>query len=331
MEDLLYYPYINIPRTDWTLRALLYYNNVGTIVPNEYYEFPEKGYDEFMLELVRCELVTPINPRLVLDRPWELIKPFLELIDRNKEKLLKAQTNFRHGNAGLLHQDKFTTSRIHFDKFDYNVFYSLEQMGLARINNDGPWCLVETKTANNLMKYLATIISEKTNRLPTTDYTSPLFNKSSYAAEQRKRETILKNLIPFPENIDLKRLLRFKEQHSDLLRVFRTKVELIALDPSIRENSNLFDEKINELIQRKDELTNRMNESNLGKIFFGTVCGLIGAYQGLASASPSVAIVGALPGFVNAVYSALKIERAEDIFDQSGLKYLALIDKRIRR
>lgn len=331
MENLLYYPYINIPRTDWTLRVLLYYNNVGTIVPYAYYECPERGYDEYMLELVRCELVTPINPMQVLDRPWELMKPFLELIDSNKEKLLKAQANFRNVNAGLSHQDKFFSTRIHFDKFHYNVFYSLEQMGLAKINHEGPWCLVETRTANNLMKYLATIISEKTNRLPTTDNANPVFNKSSYAVEQRKRETILKNLIPFPENIDLKKLLKFKEQHSDLLMAFRTKVELIVLDRSIRENSNLFDERINELIQRKEELTNKMNEGNFGKILFGTVFGVFGAFYGLATASPKNAIIGSLPGFVNAVYSALNIECAEDIFDQSGLKYLALVDKRIRR
>lgn len=245
--------------------------------------------------------------------------------------MLKAQTNFRNGNAGLSYQDKFATTKIHFDKFDHKVFYSLEQMGLAKINYDGPWCSVETNTANNLMKYLATIVSKKTNRLPITDKASPIFNKSSYAAEQRKRETILKNLIPFPENIDLKKLLKFKEQHSDLLKAFRTKVELIALDPCIRENSNLFDERINELIQRKEELTSKMNERNFGKILFGTVCGIFGAFYGLATASPKDAIIGSLPGFANAVYSALNIEYAEDIFDQSGLKYLALVDKRIRR
>lgn len=62
MSNLLYYPYINVPRTDWTLRTLLYYDNIGSIVPQEYFYEPERNYDEFMLELVRNELVTPINP-----------------------------------------------------------------------------------------------------------------------------------------------------------------------------------------------------------------------------------------------------------------------------
>lgn len=330
MENILYYPYINIPRTDWTLRALLYYNNVGTIVPQEYFYSPDRCYDEFMLELVRSELVTPINPMEILDNPWDMTKPFLDLVEKNKRNLLKAQTNFRYGNTELLHQDKFSTARIHSDKFDDDIFYSLEQLGLAR-KDDGCWYSVEKRIANNLMKFLATIVSTKTNRLPTTDSAMPVFSKFIHAVEQRKRETILKSLIPLPEDIDLKRLMQFKEKHADLLCNFRTIVELIALDPNIRENSNIFDEKMNELLQRKEELTNKMNESKFKNILFGTVCGLIGAYQGLELASTNGAIIGALPGFANAVYSALKIERAENIFDQSGLKYLALMDKRIRR
>ena len=33
MNSLLYYPYINLPQNDWTIRALLYYDNVNTIAP----------------------------------------------------------------------------------------------------------------------------------------------------------------------------------------------------------------------------------------------------------------------------------------------------------
>ncbi len=43
------------------------------------------------------------------------------------------------------------------------------------------------------------------------------------------------------------------------------------------------------------------------------------------------AVVWGLPGFANAFYLVLQIERAEDIFDQSGMKYLALADKRLRK
>jgi len=330
MSNILYYPYINLPRTDWTLRTLLYYDNVGSIVPREYFYSPEENYDEFMLELVRGELVTPIDPIEVLERPWDAAKPFLDLVERNQNKLRTAQHSFRKGNRGLIHQDKFATASIHADKFDESIFYGLQELGLAE-RTDGRCYSVEKRTANNLMKFLATLISAKTDRLPTTDFVRRVYNRQSLVNQQKKRETILTRLIPFPEDIDLIKLRRFKEHHSELLNAFRTKIELIVLDPNIIEGTQLFDTHLAELLQRKQELTAKMSESKFKSILFGTVCGLIGAYQGLAAASTTGAIIGGLPGFANAVYSALQIERAENVFDQSGLKYLALADKRLRR
>jgi len=328
MNNLLYYPYINLPRTDWTLRTLLYYDNIGSIVPQEYFYNPKGSYDEFMLELVRNQLVTPINPIEVLENPWQVTRPFLELIENNQDALRTSQKRFNQGYSGNI--NKFSKTNIHADKFDENIFYGLEQLGLAERTNDR-WYTVEKRTANNLMSFLATLISAKTNRLPTTDYIRPSYYRQSFNQETLKRETILTNLIPFPEEIDIKRLFKFKEKHSDLLTRFRTRVEIIVLDPNIVEGTPLFHQNLAELLQHKEELTARMNESQFNKILFGTVCGLIGAYQGIATASTTSAIIGGLPGFANAVYSALQIEKAENVFDQSGLKYIALADKRLRK
>ena len=330
MSKLLYYPYINLPRTDWTLRTLLYYDNIGSIVPREYFYDPERNYDEFMLELVRSELVTPIDPINTFDNPWEVTRPFLQLVENNQEKLRTAQNRFRQGLRGNMHIDKFSKANIHADKFDENILYGLEQLGLAE-KTDGRWYSVEQRTANNLMHFLATLISAKTDRLPTTDYIRTSYNRQTFNQERRKRETILTSLIPFPDEIDMRKLLNFKEKHSGILNSFRTRVEQIVLDPNIIEGTPLFQQHLAELSQRKEELTARMNESQFNRILFGTVFGLIGAYQGMATASTTGAIIGGLPGFANAVYSALQIERAENIFDQSGLKYLALVDKRLRR
>lgn len=44
MNSLLYYPYINLPKNNWTIRALLYYDNVNSIVPEQYFNEPER-YD----------------------------------------------------------------------------------------------------------------------------------------------------------------------------------------------------------------------------------------------------------------------------------------------
>lgn len=206
----------------------------------------------------------------------------------------------------------------------------MEQLGLAR-REDGRWYAVEKRTADQLMKYLAIVVAYKNEMLPTTDSVRARFYKPEVAIKQRKRETILTELIPFPENIDIYRLRRFKELHIELLQSFKNRVEQIVLDPNIIEGTELFNERLRELRMRKEELSAKMNESQFGNILFGTVCGLIGAIQGLSAAETPGALIGAFPGFASAVHSALKIEKAEDIFDQSGLKYLALADKRLRR
>lgn len=283
-----------------------------------------------MLELVRSELVTPINPIEVLERPWEVTKPFLDLVEKNRNNVAMARNRFLQGRTGRMHQDKFLSAKIHADKFDESVFYGLEHLGLAE-RMEGRWYSVERRTADQLMKFLATVVGVKTGRLPTTDFIRPIYNKALSSGEQKKRETILANLIPFPLEIDIRRLRKFKEQHLDLLNVFKNKVELIVFDPAIKEGSKLFDENLIELLNRKHELAAKMNESQFSNIVFGTVCGLIGAFYGLATAASPGAIMGGIPGFAAAVHSALQIKKAENIFDQSGLKYLALVDKRLQR
>ena len=152
----------------------------------------------------------------------------------------------------------------------------------------------------------------------------------SMAKQNGKRERILNELIPFPEQIDIYKLRKFKDRHRELLNAFKNKVEIIVLNPLMNESSMLFTEAINELKARKEELSAKMNEDKLGKVFFGSVCGTIAGAAGLVAADTRVAVIGGLAGLTNAIYSALQIERAEDIFDQSGMKYLALVDKRLR-
>jgi len=130
--------------------------------------------------------------------------------------------------------------------------------------------------------------------------------------------------------IDSKKLRKFKDKHHDLLNSFSNKVEQIVLDDNIKLESQLIDERVKELKLRKEELSAKMNEGQLKKIIFGSVCGVIGAFQGLQSADTTGAVIGAIPGFTAAVYSALQIERPENIFDQSGMKYLALVDKQLK-
>jgi hypothetical protein len=319
MNKVLYYPYINLPKVDWTLRTLLYYETVSSIVPHEYFDFPKKNYEPFMLELVQSELVIPIDPYDVLDKFSEISKTFLEFLSGKDYQFKKKAKEFE--------TKKFSGARIHSEKFDHELYYQLEQRKLAK-KGDGMWFIVEDSTANYLMKFLSSVISGKLNLQPITDrYTSI----SSKVEKKRdiKREIILNDLIPCPQDINIKKLKKFKDKYPGLLNSFKNRIEGLVFDDSIKEESQLFKIRIEELKIRKDELHAKMGESQFKNILFGSVCGVVGTIPGIITANTAVTVIGGLSSFASAVYTALKIEKPEKIFDQSGMKYLALVEKRL--
>jgi hypothetical protein len=129
------------------------------------------------------------------------------------------------------------------------------------------------------MTFLASIIGAKLKYQPTTDQLRKRFSIAgnskkdfqTFKIENKKRELILNELIPFPEQIDFDKLRGFKDEHFELLKAFKNKVELIVLNPTLDVDSELFSESINELKLSKAEVSAKMNESRLGKIFFGTI------------------------------------------------------------
>jgi hypothetical protein len=76
----LYYPYIQVPKSPWFTRVLLYWDKVGAIVPYEYIEDPDRlgGY---MVGLVREHLVQQIIPGQYLSRVKNFKLAFLQYID----------------------------------------------------------------------------------------------------------------------------------------------------------------------------------------------------------------------------------------------------------
>lgn len=336
MSNLLYYPYINLPKTNWSIRALLYYDNIGTIVPTQYFREPEY-FDPFMREVMQQELINLINPMDILEHPWDISDLFLNYLGANPKTIDNRRSLFTH-HRNPIHYAKSAywshPTKIHADKFDSYILNQLIQIGLAVRESDN-WYIVENRTANELMSYLASVLASKINYIPATDKLDNQFINIPYIKNQDielrirryKRDLILKELIPYPKHIDLYNLRRFKDLHYDLLNRFNNKVEQIVLSPDITPESPLFQTILDDMKADKEELSARMRESHLGDIIFGTICGTLSAGIGFFE-NPAL---GAGLGLLNAIHTARMIERPEDITDQTGLKYIALIDKRLRR
>lgn len=319
-NDLLYFPYINVPNNSWTIRSILYWDNVGAIVPQIYKERPSK-LERDMLKFVQQNLIQQIFPDEYIYQLRNFTISFLKLITQPKFNLTKSQKDFKEGHY----------SRIHFQKADYRLFSELEQLGVAKRKN-WEWFNIESRVARLYMMYLATVISKSGQYTPGTDnpinIDFSLQQKGLSHFAQVTRGKFLKELMPYPLNPDLNKLRKFKDKHYKQLKAFRNNLETTIIEITTindRElRNNLYKLKLEEINEQREEIYEKLNESNVGQILLGTLFGLTSAGIGFVTENNPLGIFG----LGNAVYSAFQGYDKKNLLN-NDVAYLALIDKKL--
>jgi hypothetical protein len=331
MEKVLYYPYINLPDNKWTIRTILYWDKVGSIIPESYGK--QENFSPFTYNLLNQGLIERVNPHEI----WNVSnyeESLIEAITKGDMFIEKSRMNFLAGDF----------VKIHFEKFHYRVFEKIIELGIAQKVNPTEWYIVESNAAKLMMTFLATILSIEKGYQPTTDTKSNLdiaFNKvesDKYLSKFHKahdlitanvRGEVLENIMPYPMELDLNKVSRFKERHNDELRYFRKHIEKIVFSASlIADNSKreiAIKRELSEINEQKESLLRKMKEFNFNKIFFGGACGLF------ATATPMVAdpsLIG-LPALLYGLYAVYKDTQKRKIDDP--IHYLALTEKKFMR
>nr|WP_319266402.1 hypothetical protein [uncultured Draconibacterium sp.] len=322
-NNLLYFPYINIPSNNWTIKSLLYWDNVGIIVPPDFAQNPNQ-YKKKTIELLKTDLVQQIFPYEYTYKVKRFDKGFLKLIKQPKFNLKKRQEDFEKGKI----------SKVHVQKFGEEILNYLIEFKIAtRFQHDWQWFYVESRTARLIMLYLATVIGKTGNFTPATDKLKNLDSSlGQYGADFRRasiRQNILDDLIPYPIHPDLTKLRKFKDKYHEELSSFRILLEQAALSVSEfkkKKTQKEFQElKIKEIHDKKEKILSELNQSKIGQITFGTMFGLAGAMIGFSQENTPLALFS----LGNAVYSAFQG------YDNSATlskdySYLALIDKNFK-
>lgn len=217
-RTILYYPTISIPDTSWLRQALLYWDEIGSIVP-------QMGNETLLLltpeiEYLRAEGVfRPFNPETLIKRPdgWEVLQEF----EKEFKDIIKTDSFQR-----LIGHQKKLNSLVHHDKVGGELFDDfLQAEGLAATNsNDPEWYLFEEKTALLYMSLLAKYLSDIDIQVtfPGTDrpeYEGLIFKTSSMHQGFSCLDTRFNNVLPIPrEDIALSDILHFKsKRHAELL------------------------------------------------------------------------------------------------------------------
>jgi murein tripeptide amidase MpaA len=249
-RTILYYPTIDIPRNSWLRHALLYWDEVSSIVPKSW-------DDELLIKL------SPDIHYLIDENQFRPIKPE-DLFSNNWEVLQEFQNEFievinSHAFSNLLQRNKkeANTSKIHMNKTSHTIYHYLEERGLASQSHNHEWINLEENTAllymSLLAKYLADIDSEHTTI--GTDYSSYERFNFKRAGKEKGFPVLnfnINNILPTPkDNVSFEEIIKFKRKRIDNLRHFKktlsdfqSKISNCQSNTEIKENTINFKETL---------------------------------------------------------------------------------------
>jgi hypothetical protein len=298
MQGALYFPFIAVPDTAWWTRTMLYWDTVGTIVPNTYIQDPELHHP-YTLELIRADLLHQVLPNAAGNGLREHFGKYLSML--SGPEIDRRRRNFIMGHVARVHADKWLTYA--------GGLQEIRRLGLAskvKYAGSGDWISVEASTAEEFMAALALSLCETAGVrgwqsrdqntsetwVPTTNLQDAIqallaglepvsddFPDSGrihmrirgelQAAEIRAH--IMNRLLPVPDTtVPVDKLVEFRRKHGSLLPAFRryleSKIDESLMIPDTILRSRFMDRIEDELLQRSEQAEAYLRELGLERI-----------------------------------------------------------------
>jgi hypothetical protein len=224
-RTVLYYPTIEVPTDRWLRQAILYWDDIGSIVPERYDNVTPSGkrYSPEVEMLRQNGLFRPFNPGRIM-RQHAVVGAFkaeLEsLVDGDDFRFLLS----RQGPPVL-------SEPLYQDKVNHEVFNLLEARGLVEEREkDGQFYYFESSTALLYMAVLAKYLADDDEHatVPGTDL--PDYEQISFRAAGKKEglpcvKTRL-NVLPVPrEDVPISAIMEYRQNHPDELNNFRKVID----------------------------------------------------------------------------------------------------------
>jgi len=315
-DNALYFPYISLPNDQWTVKTLLYWDKLSSIVPMDHIEQPEQ-FSPFMQQLVQEGLVEQVFPSQHLYQIADFEEYFVKLVDHRVRSWQRRPSSYSR-----IHSEKITgTSLIHAEKMAGITDYLIET-GLASRTNNWAWFEVDKRVANLFMAYLAACLGavDDVNAAPVTNklHFAKIMGNSGFSRIPEKsvhhlkaRDVILKALLPTPnEKVSVNQLLRFKSDHGHLLPLLRRKIEAhcaaIAILPNSEDRIATTEQFVDECQDGVNEIIHAMKPT-WKKVTLGSLSPVIGAGFTLhaMNTNDGLAYAGAAFTFAATAYQAI--------------------------
>ena len=216
-DNALYYPYINLPESDWLLKRLLYWDKMYSIAT---YETIHNKKD-----------LTPLMQELAEDENlFQFIKPldYYDKLTDFRNSFLETAQDFQFCNP----YKKENMTRIHIEKIS-DLSSQLEQMGVIKPLINYPWYEMDSELSDIFMKDLAVELSEIAD-INATPITTNTFQCDKKFIENE----VLNFTMPLPQGkIELKKIREFRERNKKTIKIYRKKIDDIT-DKILKGNSS---------------------------------------------------------------------------------------------
>lgn len=228
-KTILYYPTIKIEDGSWLRNAILYWDNVASIVPG----FDYNEFNSIEIEYLReAGIYKPIYPNTLADS-GTLCEQFCREV---KEKLKESRKS-NDEKIMQIHREKIAMSQnsmLHIDKTPNLILDFLKDEGIVMENCEGPWLDIKSSEAevylSILAKYLAKI--ERNTDIGTdlsTKFLEPYGGTNK--KEQEKQlylDMALQDILPEPnkEGVSIQDIIDFRMEYKKELHCFRKRIEL---------------------------------------------------------------------------------------------------------
>lgn len=236
-QTILYYPTINIQDGTWLRNAILYWDEVSSIVPYENYP----DFSPELLYLQELGVYKAVYPRNLFFS--EFAEDFCNsIVKRISAYELRTTNNGTQNSRVRMHKNKIYTPAlhelIHYRKLPPQLLdYFGDRRYIHDYNTDG-WMEIDSKIAQIYMRTLAEYsikCSGKDIVLGTDTFThsreiySPSRNHANLQAQCCKIN--IGNCLPQPSmDVSFEDILEFKNRRKDELNAFRAKIRELEIN-----------------------------------------------------------------------------------------------------
>ena len=354
----LYYPTIDISNEAWLKTAILYWDEINTIVPSSI----DHPYKQCTTQFLADEgVIKPLFVNSDMDLIEGLTNDVLNYLNSNEG--YQVLTHPENGIA--MHLQKLPREireihRIHPEKMAHEIWYQLREY----MDKDG-WLHVSGGFANFYMTLLTNRLCEQHSIAPLTDNTHTsnfsnlarldnqvaIYNHWDYQWRDRHirnrghqlAQGILMDLsfngISISDEVSIDDILNFKRQHQDELGLFRTNIENltknIPADATIEQiQQHVNDIYVNQFLPGYNDLKKSLSgagikwvANNFMKISFFATGGTAIPTALLGLSVPSALLAGAVASVISSavLYNAEK----QDILRHNPYSYLLTINNAI--